>query len=80
METPALDWQKSSFCQTSECVEISGHSDIVLMRNSTQPGSDLLSFSLEDFRSFLEAAKVGKFDLVSGLPPELVLMRRHSPE
>jgi Domain of unknown function (DUF397) len=65
MQTPALEWHKSSFCQTSECVEISEYNGTVLMRNSAQPASEsgYIYFTEEEFSAFLKAAKAGQFDL-----------------
>jgi hypothetical protein len=64
MQTSALDWHKASFCQTGECIEIAAYNDVVLMRSSSQPESGYVYFTPEEFNSFLEAAKSGKFDLI----------------
>lgn len=66
MQTRALDWHKSSLCQTSECVEISAYNDMVLMRSSSEPESGYIYFTEEEFSGFLRAAKAGKFDLFRG--------------
>lgn len=63
MQTPALDWHKASFCQTGECVEIAAYNDIVLMRSSVRTESGCIQFTPEEFATFLEAAKAGKFSL-----------------
>jgi hypothetical protein len=63
MQTPALDWQRSSLCQTSECVEISDYNSTVLMRSSSQPESGHILFSKEEFSSFVGAVKAGQYDL-----------------
>lgn len=67
MQTSELDWHKASFCQTGECVEIAAYNDLVLMRSSAQPKMGYVYFTLEEFSSFLEAAKSGEFDLVGSL-------------
>jgi len=66
MQTPELDWHKSSRCQTSECVEISAYDGMVLMRSSAAPESGYICFTEEEFDGFLGAAKAGKFDLFEG--------------
>lgn len=58
-----LDWRKASFCQTGECVEIAANNGAVLMRNSAQPEMGFVSFTPEEFNTFLGAAKAGEFDL-----------------
>jgi hypothetical protein len=67
MQTPALDWHRSSLCQTGECVEIATFNDTVVMRSSAHPESGFLRFTPEDFSVLIGAAKAGRFDLVS--PP-----------
>ena len=67
MQTPALDWHRSSLCQTGECVEISDYNNTVLMRNSTQPESGCISFTKEEFSMFVGAVKAGEFDLARRL-------------
>lgn len=67
MQTPALDWHRSSLCQTGECVEISDHDNTVLMRNSARPESGYIFFTREEFGSFVKAVKAGQFDLAGGL-------------
>jgi hypothetical protein len=60
---PSLDWYKASFCQNHECVEISAlDSATIVMRNSARPG-EYAYFTREEFDSFLNDAKIGKFDL-----------------
>src|SRR5947208_1867866 len=39
MQTLALDWHRSSLCQTGECVEIAIFNDTVVMRSSAHPES-----------------------------------------
>ena len=60
---PSLDWQKASFCQNGECVEIAAHNGMVMMRKSNEPNSARLYFTPEEFSSFLRGAKAGEFDL-----------------
>jgi len=62
----SLAWRKASFCQNGECIEVTVHDSTVHMRNSTQPGSASMAATVEEFRSFLRAAKAGEFDDLAG--------------
>ena len=64
MQTSALDWHRSSLCQTGECVEIATFNDTVVMRSSAHAESGFLHFTPEEFSVFIGAAKAGRFDLV----------------
>lgn len=66
MQTPALDWYRSSLCQTGECVEIAIYNGTVMMRSSVYPKSGYIYLTPEEFSRFLGAAKTGKFDLARG--------------
>jgi Domain of unknown function (DUF397) len=59
-QLPSLDWLRASFCQNGECVEITSHNGMVVMRNSTKPGS-ALHFTPEEFSAFLTEAKMGGY-------------------
>jgi hypothetical protein len=63
LQTPSLDWYKSSLCQNGDCVEVSAWNDMVIMRNSAQPESGHIYFTSEEFGSFLRKAKAGELDL-----------------
>jgi hypothetical protein len=63
MQTPALDWHRSSFCQTGECVEIATCNDTVVIRSSAHPESGYIYLTPEELGHFLRAVKAGKFDL-----------------
>ena len=58
----SVAWQKSSLCQTGECVEIARQNDLIIMRNSARPNSGYVYFTPEEFNAFLGAAGAGKFD------------------
>jgi hypothetical protein len=59
----ALEWYKSSLCQNGECIEVAAQGALVIMRNSTRP-ENLAYFTAAEFDFFLQAAKMGEFDLV----------------
>jgi len=62
-QAKALVWQKASFCQTGECVELAAQEGAVIMRSSSQPDAGYLYFTAEEFGLFLRRAKAGEFDL-----------------
>ncbi len=63
--TSALTWRKSSFCQSGECLEVSTHDGMLLVRDSKAPQAGILSFDAEEFRSFVRGVVAGEFnDLV----------------
>lgn len=61
-ETPA--WRKSSRCGTSTCVEgrYNPETDMIEVRDSKNVGGVALSFTLEEWDSFVGGAKGGEFD------------------
>ncbi len=63
MDASVLDWHRASLCQNGECVEIAMYRDAVVMRNSAEPNSGNVFFTLEEFGTFLERAKAGSFNV-----------------
>jgi hypothetical protein len=57
MALDALRWRRSSYCDSSACVEVAVAADRVYVRNSENPDS-YLSFSHEEWRVFV----LGLFD------------------
>jgi hypothetical protein len=69
-ESPLIqsdDWQRSSFCQNGECLEITAHNGTVVMRNSAQPGAGYARFTPDEFTILLNAAKAGRFDPIASI-------------
>jgi hypothetical protein len=54
----ALCWQRSSFCNGGDCLEVARQDDAVLVRNSRDPGS-WLSFSAASWDEFVSKVKGG---------------------
>jgi hypothetical protein len=54
-------WNKSSFCDSSACVEV-GQFDGVAVRNSKEPDTYVV-FTTEEWRLFLLGVKAGEFDV-----------------
>jgi hypothetical protein len=53
-------WKKSSRCGTSTCVEVKVEGDFVLVRDNDR---DCVSYSLAEWRVFIEGVKLGEFDV-----------------
>jgi hypothetical protein len=57
-------WRKSSSCAAHDCVEVAFLDDgQVAVRDSKGRQGPLLLFTPDEWRTFLEAARVGEFDL-----------------
>lgn len=56
------EWQRSSFCDTGTCVEVTFDDPWVLLRNS-QDVSVQLRFTADEWLAFLNGAKEAEFDL-----------------
>jgi hypothetical protein len=54
-------WQKSSYCGTNACVEVSVSADGVLVRDSRSPEAAPLSFTVEEWTAFVQGIKAGEF-------------------
>ena len=59
-ETP--QWQKSSYCGTSACVEVAQTSDVVLVRDSKNPKVAPLAFTTDEWSAFVRGVKAGEFN------------------
>jgi hypothetical protein len=61
--TERVQWQRSSRCGTSACVEIAKVDDAVLMRDAKDPDGVALAFSAAGWAAFLVDVKAGVFDV-----------------
>ena len=55
------DWFKSSFCQTSACVEVRREGAFIAIRNSRVP-ADIVRYTLEEWAAFTDGLQDGEFD------------------
>jgi len=60
---PALDQAAWHRCNNGECVEVAMHGERVWVRGSQDASGAVLSFSIDEWRAFLDGAKRGHFDL-----------------
>ncbi|HEX9030275.1 MAG TPA: DUF397 domain-containing protein [Streptosporangiaceae bacterium] len=59
------EWRRASFCTAGECVEVTERDGAVLLRDSKDPSGCVLSFSVEEFRTFVLGIQAGEFDDLS---------------
>jgi len=57
----SIVWQKSSFSQASECVEVAGLTGRVLLRESDRP-EVVVSVGSDGLRAFVDGVKAGRFE------------------
>jgi hypothetical protein len=55
-------WQKSTYCGTNTCVEVSRTADGVLVRDSRHPQTAPLAFTTDEWTAFVSGVKAGEFD------------------
>jgi hypothetical protein len=57
-----INWRRSSFCNSSTCVEIAFSDSHVAMRDGKHRDRHTLIFTKAEWRAFLDAARKGEFD------------------
>ncbi len=62
--TSGFRWMRSSFCSTSNCVEVARRDATLLVRDSKDPAGHVLAYSLDEWRAFVSAVKAGEFDFI----------------
>lgn len=50
-------WQRSSRCATSSCIEVTGDSHRIYIRDSKETNGSLLEFSHDEWRAFIRSIK-----------------------
>lgn len=61
-DQPKLAWLRSSRCESNSCVEVAFSGQEVLVRDSKDPESPILSFPRPQWRDFIAAVHSGEFD------------------
>lgn len=54
-------WRRSTFCANGTCLEVADLGDSVLVRDSKNPDSAHLRFSIEEWEIFCGAVASGEF-------------------
>ena len=57
-----MDWKKSTFSGTSNCVEVARVGGRLLVRDSKNPDRPGLAFTEHEWRAFISGVKAGEFD------------------
>lgn len=60
---PPPVWRTSSRCGNGNCVAISTNGHCVLMRDTKDPASPILTFGRAQWRDFLAGIKANEFDM-----------------
>jgi hypothetical protein len=58
-------WRKASFCASGECVEVTQRNGMIVLRDSKQPNGSVISYTREEWLSFVLGIKAGEFDDLS---------------
>lgn len=59
-----MNWIRSSYCWDNACVEVAvAENGDIVVRDSKSPNQSPLWFSPDEWRTFLDGAKAGEFDL-----------------
>lgn len=58
--SPQIAWRRA--CATGECVEFARNGNMVLLRDSKDPLSPVLSFSRQEIQAFFDGIKAGDLD------------------
>lgn len=53
-------WRKASFCASGECVEIATQSNMIILRNSSQPRR-VVRYTPAEWQSFAQGIRAGEF-------------------
>lgn len=63
--TAPLGWRKSSYSGTGDCVEVAVCGDDVLVRDTKDPAGARLTFTVSEWRAFLDGVAAGEFTVDS---------------
>lgn len=55
-------WRRTSFCASGECVEVGQQDQMILVRDSKDPGQAPLQYTRDEFRAFADGIKAGELD------------------
>jgi len=57
----AVEWRKSKRCGNAACVEVARVEDGYLVRDSKNPTGAVLSFTEQEWTTFVEGVEAGEF-------------------
>jgi hypothetical protein len=56
-----MQWRRSTRCESASCLEVANDGTTVRMRNSTHPDGPELSFTTDEWVTFLNGLKNDRF-------------------
>ena len=59
---PDIPWRIAAKSSGGTCVKVARRAGVIMVTHSKQPGSAVLSYTLQEFDAFLDGAKKGEFD------------------
>lgn len=54
-------WKTSSFCESAACIEVAGHGDLFVLRNTVAPDVTMVA-SRAEIDAFVKGWLAGEFD------------------
>lgn len=57
-----VSWRVARLCNGGACVRVATNGDMVLIGDSKNPDGPVLSYSREEFRTFVHGVRQGDFD------------------
>lgn len=58
-------WHKASFCASNQCVEVAVRKGVLVVRDAEGPSGLMLSYTTEEWETFVGKIKAGRFDGIS---------------
>jgi predicted secreted Zn-dependent protease len=62
LDEQSAKWQRSSQCDSGQCVEVAASGEVILVRQSDAPDGLILSFGHSAWSDFLDGVRKGEFD------------------
>jgi len=57
-----IGWRVARMCNGGSCVRVAPNGDAILIGDSKNPDGPVLSYSRDEFRTFVEGIRQGDFD------------------
>lgn len=61
-ETRVTPWEKSTYSNTGDCVELRRNGDVIELRDSKDPDGPVLRYTTSELAAFLKGATDGQFN------------------
>jgi hypothetical protein len=57
-----LTWRTSRYCNGGDCIRVASDGNVVYVGDSKDPGGPVLSYTKDEWRSFVARIKRGAYD------------------